>query len=141
MLAGTQVAFQIPDPVYTVEMVSLSGGLISTSPAGIRLETMVVSDIAEGPIDILIVAGGENAAEISVDPSHCKAIRALACRADKVASICTGAFLLAAAELLKNRNATTHWNWAAKLALDYPDINVNADKIFVQDGHFFPLLE
>ena len=137
VLAGTQVAMQSADPVYRVEMVSLQGGLVTTGPAGLKIETVAVSDMAAGPIDIFLIAGGENADSVAKDPVLCDVIRTLASRSSRVASICTGAFLLASAGLLENRKATTHWNWSEKLASDYPNIDVDADKIFVQDGDVY----
>ena len=55
-------------------------------------------------------------------------------QARRVASICTGAFLLAAAGVLDGRRAATHWMYCAKLALRFPAVHVEADPIFVCDG-------
>lgn len=137
VLAGAQVAFGSPDPVYAVEMVSMCGGLVATSPAGLKIDTIALRDLPAGPIDIFLIAGGENAADVALDVELCEAIRALSKRSKCIASICTGAFLLAAAGVLKNRSVTTHWKWAEKLKRDYPDIDVDVDKIFVQDGHVY----
>ncbi|WP_454194662.1 GlxA family transcriptional regulator [Nocardia sp. Marseille-Q1738] len=52
----------------------------------------------------------------------------------RLVSICTGAFALAAAGLLTNRPATTHWRAAALLQSSYPDIEVQPDRLFVDDG-------
>jgi len=96
-----------------------------------------VADLKEGPIDTLLVAGGEYATDTAKDPEVVLAAQKLAARSARVASICTGAFVLAAAGLLKGRKATTHWYWVEKLAQDYPDIDVDGDKIFVEDGAVF----
>ncbi len=137
VLAGAQMAFQTSAPIYEVEMVSLKGGLITTNPARVMINTSALAELDGGSIDILLIAGGENAPEVARDPDLCAAIQMLSKRATRVASICTGAFLLAAAGLLKNRKATTHWNWSDKLASEYPETEVDADKIFVQDGQVF----
>jgi transcriptional regulator GlxA family with amidase domain len=55
--------------------------------------------------------------------------------ADRVVSVCTGAFLLAEAGLLTGRTVTTHWGAADQLARRYPDITVDPEPIFVRDGH------
>src|SRR6185437_6185487 len=55
-------------------------------------------------------------------------------KARRVASVCSGAFLLAIAGLLKNKRATTHWNVAHLLARNFPDIKVDPDAIFIRDG-------
>jgi transcriptional regulator GlxA family with amidase domain len=56
-------------------------------------------------------------------------------RCRRVASVCTGAFTLAAAGLLDGRRATTHWRYAARLQREYPSIRVEADRIFCRDGN------
>jgi transcriptional regulator GlxA family with amidase domain len=63
-----------------------------------------------------------------------QAIRRLAPKAGRVASVCTGAFLLAEAGLLDGRRATTHWKSAALLAQRHPTVDVDPDPIFVRDG-------
>ncbi|WP_368186123.1 DJ-1/PfpI family protein [Aestuariibius sp. HNIBRBA575] len=101
VLAGAKMALQAPDPVYQVEMFSLGGGLVSTSPAQLKIDTLALGDLNNGPIDILMISGGESAVEIYQTPEMCSAVRMLSQRANCVASICTGAFILASAGLLK----------------------------------------
>ena len=60
--------------------------------------------------------------------------RAAAKRSRRVTSVCSGAFVLAAAGLLDGRRATTHWQWCDTLARTYPEIDVERDAIFVVDG-------
>ena len=55
----------------------------------------------------------------------------------RVASVCSGPFLLAEAGLLDGRRVTTHWRAAERLAREYPDVTVDADPIYVQDGRFW----
>src|SRR5690606_12578055 len=64
------------------------------------------------------------------------AIRVLANRADRVASVCTGAFALAATGLLDGRRAATHWARCELLSQLYPRVKVDPDAIFVCDGKF-----
>lgn len=64
-------------------------------------------------------------------------LRIAAKRAGRVASVCAGAFLLAEAGLLRNKRATTHWKRTDELAVGYPDIQVESDPIYVQDGKIF----
>jgi transcriptional regulator GlxA family with amidase domain len=61
-------------------------------------------------------------------------VTAVAASARRIASVCTGAFILAAAGLLDGRRATTHWRFATRLQATYPAIEVDADRIFVKDG-------
>jgi transcriptional regulator GlxA family with amidase domain len=62
------------------------------------------------------------------------ALRAAAGRGARVASICTGAFVLAAAGLLDGRRATTHWRYAGLLAREFPRVTVDPDVLYVDDG-------
>jgi transcriptional regulator GlxA family with amidase domain len=64
-------------------------------------------------------------------------LRAAAGRSRRVASVCTGAFLLARAGLLDGRRATTHWNSCGELARRYPAVHVESDPIFVRDGDVY----
>lgn len=58
-------------------------------------------------------------------------------RVRRVASVCVGAFILAEAGLLRNKRATTHWAFASDLQKKYPDVTVDANPIWVQDGHIY----
>lgn len=70
------------------------------------------------------------------DPGEevCAALRQAAARGARVVSVCTGAFALAAAGLLDNRRAATHWNYADELAARYPAVKVDADVLWVDEG-------
>src|SRR4051812_14706721 len=88
-----------------------------------------------GAIDTLIVAGGLGVGRASEDEAFMREIAAAAGRSRRVASVCTGSFLLAAAGLLDGRRATTHWASAARLAERHPAVAVEPDKIYVRDEH------
>ncbi|HWS48210.1 MAG TPA: DJ-1/PfpI family protein [Acidimicrobiia bacterium] len=88
-----------------------------------------------GAVDTVIVVGGEGAGVASKDAELVRAVRALARRSDRIASVCTGALVLAAAGLLDGRRATTHWNACDLLARNYPKVTVERDPIFVRDGN------
>ncbi len=89
----------------------------------------------EGPIDTLIVAGGTGTRRAEEDDALVEWIADAAKRSRRVASVCTGAFLLARAGLLDGRRATTHWASCADLATRYPAVTVEPDPIFVRDGN------
>jgi transcriptional regulator GlxA family with amidase domain len=86
------------------------------------------------PLDTLVVAGGWGTREASACAETLDFVRAAASRARRVASVCSGAFVLAAAGLLDGRRATTHWTRTAELARAYPRIRVEPDRIFIRDG-------
>lgn len=90
-----------------------------------------------GPIDTLIVPGGVGVRAVQHDERLIVWIRSAAARSRRVASVCTGAFLLARAGLLDRRRATTHWSACAGLARRYPSIDVASDPIFVRDGNIY----
>jgi transcriptional regulator GlxA family with amidase domain len=82
----------------------------------------------------LIVAGGAGVRRAANHPPTRKAIQRAAARAKRVASVCTGAFVLAHAGLLVGKRATTHWQHCETLAKEYPDIQVESAPIYVRDG-------
>jgi transcriptional regulator GlxA family with amidase domain len=88
-----------------------------------------------GPIDTLLVVGGDGAFAAAKDPQLVQAVRRLARRSRRVASVCTGSFVLAAAGLLDGKRATTHWSACEYLAQRYPLVAVEPDPIFVRDGN------
>ncbi|MFD9128479.1 GlxA family transcriptional regulator [Kitasatospora sp. NPDC059571] len=87
---------------------------------------------AAGPADTLVVPGGDGTRV--PDPAVVRRIGELAPGAARVVSVCTGAFLLAAAGLLAGRRATTHWAYGGALARQYPEVAVDPEPIFVRDG-------
>ncbi|MET0423781.1 MAG: GlxA family transcriptional regulator [Actinoplanes sp.] len=88
-------------------------------------------------VDTFLVVGGDVFPATPVDPRLAGAAALLSGRAGRTASICTGAFVLAAAGLLDGRRATTHWRNVRVLAAAYPGVRVEPDAIFVQDGPVF----
>ena len=89
------------------------------------------------PIDTLIIAGGVGARRSAHDPTLVRLVQRAAARSRRVASVCTGAFLLAAGGLLDDRRATTHWANCDKLARRYPRVSVERDPIYVRDGKYW----
>lgn len=118
---------------YPTIVVSPDGAPVRTSSG---LQVVPDADLAHVParIDTLLLAGGVGAQRVAGDRVLCDWIAARARGARRVASVCTGAFLLAAAGVLDGRRATTHWAAAAELARRYPRVRVDAEPIFVRDG-------
>jgi transcriptional regulator GlxA family with amidase domain len=87
------------------------------------------------PTDTLIIPGGQASRIAATDPEITTWLQNHSTQVRRIASTCTGVFILAKAGLLANRKATTHWQYAASLARNYPDITVDADAIFVRDGN------
>lgn len=87
--------------------------------------------------DIVLVAGSDHLPGRPIDPALVEAVRSVAARTGRMASICTGSFILAQAGLLDGRRATTHWHDARLLARAFRDVTVEPDAIFVRDGDVF----
>jgi transcriptional regulator GlxA family with amidase domain len=118
---------------YRTTVISRDGAPLRTS-SGLTIVPHAGIDHAPGAIDTLLVAGGAGADRACGDRELLGWIATRAPAARRVASVCTGAFLLAAAGLLDGRRATTHWAAAAELALRHPLVSVDPDPIFVRDG-------
>jgi transcriptional regulator GlxA family with amidase domain len=119
---------------YATELVTLDGGPARAS-SGLSLNADRAAGDVRGPIGTLVVAGGEGALRTAKDEPTLAWVRDAAARSERVASVCTGAFILAAAGLLDGRRATTHWDSCQRLAERHPQITVESDPIFVRDGN------
>ncbi len=88
-------------------------------------------------LDTLIVAGGRGTRAVANDPGVARLVRLVAERSRRVASVCTGSFVLAAAGLLDGRRATSHWAFCDTLAKRHPEVRVERDPIYVRDGKYW----
>jgi len=132
-LAGPSAAFECAmssegEPAYALLPVSLEGGPVRSS-IGIDVATQRLDDVA---LDTVMVAGSSPDAVWTSAESSMFATAAARC--ERITSVCTGAFTLAAAGLLDGRRATTHWKYAARLQREYPAIRVEMDRIYCRDG-------
>ena len=118
---------------YSVEVAAPTAGPIR-STGGVSLLPDRALDDVTGPIDTLVVAGGLGVFWAAEDGETVAQVDRIAAQARRVASVCTGAYLLAATGRLDGRRVTTHWAWAADLAARYPSITVDPDPIFIADG-------
>ncbi|GAA2791199.1 DJ-1/PfpI family protein [Kitasatospora sp. CM 4170] len=111
-----------------------------TTSAGVRiLPDLSFREASARTIDTLLVPGSvevdsRRRVHALTDPVVVGWVKALAERSRRVASVCVGAHLLAAAGLLDGRRATTHWSTAQQLAAEFPAVVVDADPIFIREG-------
>ena len=119
-------------PPYELRVVAQAGPSVTAS-AGVGLAAVPLPAIG-APLDTLMIAGGQGVETAAADPGLVDWIRQRAKDARRVASVCTGAFLLAASGVLDGKRATTHWSLCAELARRFPAIRVEPDPIFVRDG-------
>jgi transcriptional regulator GlxA family with amidase domain len=124
--AGRETA----SPAYRLRVIARDAGPVISS-SGVQL---IAEGLTDAPLDTLIVAGGWGTRQASACAETLAYVRAAAGRARRIASVCSGAFILAASGLLDGRRATTHWRRAAEFARAYPQIRVEPDRIFIRDG-------
>lgn len=121
-------------PFYEVRMVARSSPVSSSS--GLALVAGKLPS-AGRPVDTLIVAGGAGVHAAARDKPFVAWLAKRASAAQRVASVCTGAWALGAAGLLDGRRAVTHWADCEALTRSYPKVHVENDPIFLQDGKFW----
>ncbi|MDQ3898549.1 MAG: helix-turn-helix domain-containing protein [Actinomycetota bacterium] len=119
------------DPWYRHRVAAATPGS-HTSPEGVVIETPYGLQELDEADTIVIPARsfpGEPPAEVL------DALRAADARGARLLSMCTGAFVLAAAGVLDGKRATTHWMWAAELARAYPEVHVDPKVLYVDAGN------
>jgi len=89
---------------------------------------------AAGPISTLVIAGGGGVELAATSANILAFVRAMARRGVRLASVCSGAYILAEAGLLDGRRATTHWRRTRHFLSAYPKVKLEPDRIFVRDG-------
>jgi transcriptional regulator GlxA family with amidase domain len=119
---------------YTCEVVSARSGPVATS-SGLSVHAGHGVDGADPHgIDTLVVAGGQGVDEARHDEELVRWIAAAGGDARRVASVCSGVFLLAAAGLVDGHRVTTHWGREEQLTREHPGLRVDCDPVFIRDG-------
>ena len=117
---------------YVLKVVARSGTSVPTSSGlGLAAEPLPSTDMVP---DTLLVAGGPGVQQAASDVVLVDWLRDRAERVRRVASVCTGAVLLATAGVLNGRRATTHWSVCTELSRRFPEVRVEPDLIFARDG-------
>jgi transcriptional regulator GlxA family with amidase domain len=117
---------------YALRVVARGGtNVIASSGLGLAVKPL---PRAGAPLDTLLIAGGPGVDAAATDPMLVKWIAQRAAKARRVASVCTGAFLLGESGVLDGRRAVTHWSYCTELARRFPKVHVESDPIFVRDG-------
>lgn len=116
---------------YVLSVVSLQGGLVRTS-GGMLIQTTPCSELER--IDTVIVPGGGSTHSPKVPEAMVRWIAEIAPHVRRLCSVCTGAFLLAAAKQLNGCRATTHWAAADLLRKQAPEVRIEPDRIYVREG-------
>jgi transcriptional regulator GlxA family with amidase domain len=142
--------FQLLDaagPISVFEIASRIAGtpasirVLAEAPGGVRsssgVEMLARGLRSAGQFSTLIVAGGEGVIAASTSAKLLAFVRAAARRGVRIASVCSGAYVLAEAGLLDGRRATTHWRRTPHFLSTYPKVKLESDRIFVRDGEIW----
>ncbi len=129
--AFNQVATAAGHTPYDLRVISKSGGPV-VGNTGLPIETRPVGNRR---FDTVVFVGGD--IEPMQTAENIAIAKQLASKASRVASVCTGAFLLAETGLLDGLRATTHWSYTAQLQLRFPTIKVEGDSIYIADGRIW----
>ena len=130
-LAAFEAANAFAPGAYRLGVVSRDGGLVESS-GGTQLATRP-ADLAD-TADTLIVMGGDGVFAAAADAPTLRFLADSSAPLRRVASVCSGAFLLAAAGLLDGRRATTHWRRSRDFARRFPQVKLEEDRIYTRDG-------
>ena len=128
---------QLPDgtPAYELRIASL-GGRPFVTETGITLQAHAALDEHLAG-DTLVIPGGRGARQPQAQAAIAAWLAANEGKFRRIASVCTGAYALAASGLMDGRQVTTHWRHAADLAKRFPALKVQADPIFLKSGKFY----
>ncbi|MGW3494924.1 GlxA family transcriptional regulator [Streptomyces sp. NPDC001020] len=123
-------------PPYVIELGTL-GCQAAQSSSGIVVRAEQGLEAVTGRLDTLIVVGGIGCEDAAADERLLVQVRRLAGRSRRVASVCTGAYVLAAAGLLDHRRVTTHWGWGKRLTERHPAVAVDVSPLCIRDGNVY----
>ncbi len=131
--------FGLPRPEMGPGWYRFASAAIEPGPlrahGGLRVETEGGPELLDAA-DLVVVPGWKGA-DVDVPPAFAARLRAAWERGARIASICSGAFVLAATGLLSGRRAATHWRYAERLARRHPDIRVDARVLYVEEERLF----
>lgn len=133
-IAAFEIAARFAPEAYDVRVAARAAGMVRSS-SGVRWPAESLG--AQRDIDTLMVVGGHGTYLAMQDEKFVAAIKRAPQRAQRVSSVCSGAFLLAQAGLLAGKRATTHWRRARQFQKLFPDVRLDADCIHVRDGQIW----
>jgi transcriptional regulator GlxA family with amidase domain len=123
---------------YQVTLFSADGGTVESSSA-IAVDTLPIIDAQPGEFQTILVAGAERGPLLTAmdNPVLRAALPALASKAERFGSVCSGGFVLAALGLLDGHRIATHWDSCKPLAATFPEVTVDPDALYVVDGRLW----
>lgn len=133
-IAAFEVANQLVPKTYDLTLASLEGGAVNSS-SSTALLTVLFSQVGEA--DTMIASGGDGVIEAAACAETLAFIQGISEKARRVASVCSGAYLLASSGLLNGKKATTHWRRSIDFSRRFPHVLLDADRIYVNDGNIW----
>ena len=130
-IAAFEIAERYRPGTYALRSVAVKSGPVASS-SGVCVQASPLG--RADAVDTLIVAGGEGTRAAAVCDKTRRFVSSCGERSRRVASVCSGTFVLAAAGLLDGRRATTHWSVTAEFSRRFPEVRLDADRIYVRDG-------
>ncbi len=127
---------ELPAAGYALSYLSRAGGLVPTD-VGIMIDTAPIASVSPDQVDTLVVPGGPGIWDLRQDAALMNWISRTLPKARRIASVCLGAFVLAWTGILDGKRAATHWRYCPRLRDSFPNIRVEPDAIFVQDGQIW----
>jgi transcriptional regulator GlxA family with amidase domain len=121
---------------YTLSLLSLNGGMVMSS-SGVQVMTEPLPRHENNRFDTLIVASGSGNFNVYRDPQLIAWLQLASERVRRIAALCTGVFILAAADLLNNRHVAIHWALQDKLLREFPKVILDRDVLMVEDGGIY----
>jgi len=129
-----EIAARLANNAPDIRVVAVTPGPVRSSSG---VEMMARGLKPSGAITTLILAGGEGSRGPAICPKTLAFVRSIARSGVRVASVCSGAYILAEAGLLDGRRATTHWQRTRHFLKAYPKVKLEPDRIFVRDGNIW----
>jgi len=133
-MAAFEIAGRYRPGTYSLRAVATVPGAVPSS-SGACLQAAAPGSAKA--IDTLIIAGGEGSRQAAVCGRTLRFVLGCARHSRRVASVCSGSYVLAAAGLLDGRRATTHWSLTADFSRRFPEVRLDADRIYVRDGRIW----
>jgi len=127
-------------PEYELTIAAETAGPFRTTSGMQLVADIGFDDLTDAYLEglhTLMVPGGHGTTDAMRDPRVLDVVARAGARAQRITSVCTGTFILAGAGLIDGRRVTTHWNVADVLAKMFPTLTVDADSIYVRDGHIW----
>jgi transcriptional regulator GlxA family with amidase domain len=133
-ISAFEIAARFAENAPSIKILAETPGPVRSSSG---VEMLARGLRPSGAITTLIVAGGEGVGKAATCAKTLAFVRALARRGTRIASVCSGAYVLAEAGLLDGRRATTHWQRTRHFLKTYPQVKLEPDRIFTRDGNIW----